>query len=101
MYAAKDSQLSTPVTVTVTAIFDDVNETNASISVYPNPANSMLNIASTERCDYRLINSTGQEVAVGSTQGLKQINVSNLPKGIYFLHLSTGSKVNTQKIVVE
>ena len=103
VYAAKESgQLSIPVTAIVTAVFDEVIENeDAPISVYPNPANSMLSIASAERCDYRLINSTGQEVAIGSVQGLKQINVSDLPRGVYFLHLTTGTKAMTEKIVVK
>ena len=97
-----NGQLSMPVSVTVEAEFDEVGEASETrVSVYPNPANSVLNIVSADSFEYRLINSTGQEVAVGAAQGVKQINVSNLSKGVYFLHLTTGTKVDTQKIVVE
>ena len=103
VYAATEGgQLSTPISATVIAEFDAAGENQeARISVYPNPANNILNIVSASNFEYRLINSTGQEVAVGAAQGVKQINVSNLSKGVYFLHITTGAQVNIQKVVVE
>ena len=103
VYAVNSNgQLSTPVSTVVVAEFDEVAEAQeANISVYPNPANSVLNIVFAGDFEYRLFNSTGQEVAVGAAQGVKQINVSNLSKGVYFLRLTTGAKVDTQRIVVE
>ena len=97
-----DGQLSTPATAVVEAMFDEVGEAlEANVSVYPNPANNVLNIVSSGNFEYRLFNSTGQEVAVGAAQGVKQINVSDLSKGVYFLHVTTGTTVDIQKIVVE
>lgn len=97
-----DGQLSTPVTAVVEAMFDEVGEAQETrISVYPNPANSVLNIVSTGNFEFRLFNSTGQEVAVGTAQGVKQINVSDFSKGVYFLHVTNGTNVDIQKVVVE
>ena len=103
VYAAKENgSISTPVSTLVTVVFDAASDNQeAHISVYPNPANSVLNIVSADSFEYRLFNSTGQEVANGVAQGVKQINVSNLSKGVYFLHLTTGAKAITQKVVVE
>ena len=103
VYALNDNgQLSTPVSTVVEAEFDEIGEAQeANISVYPNPANNVLNIVSADSFEYRLFNSTGQEVAVGAAQGVKQINVSDLSKGVYFLHVTTGTKVDIQKVVVE
>lgn len=103
VYAINEiGQMSLPVSTIITVIYDAASETeDAKISVYPNPANNVLNILSADNFEYRLVNSTGQEVATGAAQGVKQINVSNLSKGVYFLHLTTGAKSSTQKIVVE
>ena len=102
VYAAHEGQLSVPVTATVEAIFDDVNENQSTLfSVYPNPANGVLNIDANGSFEYMLINGMGQEVARGNAQGSMQINVANMNKGVYFLRLSTGDQVTTQKVVVE
>lgn len=103
VYAATNAgQLSTPVSVIVEAVFDEIGENQeVNISVYPNPANSVLNIVSADSFEYRLYNSTGQEMVSGVAQGVKQINVSNFAKGVYFLHVTTGAKVDIQKVVVE
>ena len=43
----------------------------------------------------------GQEMIHGTAQGIQQINVSSMAKGIYFLQLTSGTQVSTQKIVIE
>ena len=104
IYAAKsEGQMSTPVSVTIVAEFDEVGEANETvISVYPNPTKNVLNIvAGNSDFEYSLVNGMGQEVVKGTAQGIQQINVSNMAKGVYFLRLTTGTQVNTQKIVIE
>ena len=103
VYAVNSNgQLSTPISATVVAEFDAVGEgQEARINVYPNPANNVLNIVANGNFEYRLFNSTGQEVAAGTAQGVKQINVSDFSKGVYFLHVTTGAQVDIQKVVVE
>lgn len=103
VYAANDNgQLSKPVKATATIDYTAADENAESrISVYPNPANNVLNIVTADNFEYRLINSTGQEVAFGAAKGVKQLNVSNLSKGVYFLHLTSGAKTSTEKIVIE
>ena len=104
IYAAKsEGQMSTPVSVTIVAEFDEVGEANETvISVYPNPTKNVLNIvAGNSDFEYSLVNGMGQEVVKGTAQGIQQINVSNMAKGVYFLRLTSGNQVNIQKIVVE
>ena len=43
----------------------------------------------------------GQIVAKGSARGTEQINVSGMTKGVYFLHLNSGTQVRVEKVVVE
>ena len=102
--AANDNgALSAPVVATVEAIFDDAAENQESlISIYPNPAKDVLNIvAGNNSIEYSLYNGMGQEVASGTAQGIQQINVSNMTKGVYFLRVTSGTQVATQKVVVE
>ena len=102
VYAAKaDGQMSTPITATVTAVFDGVIENNAAISVYPNPANDAVTILMDANFKYELVNSLGQVVRNGGATNKAIVRVSDLNKGVYFLRISNGAQVNVQKIVVE
>ena len=79
----------------------DVEEVNGKVSVYPNPVNSTLFINGNTEYSFVLYNGMGQEMASGTGRGAQSINVSEMPKGIYFLRLTTGNQVNVQKVVVE
>lgn len=95
--------LSTPATITVEVedIFG-VGENNLAFEVYPNPVNSTLYInGGNAQYSYSLFNNMGQEMTKGSAQGAHRIDVSNMPKGLYFLKIASGSKTGIQKIVVE
>ena len=95
-------QLSTPVTITVEAMFDDVTESqNAQVSIYPNPAKDVVTVLMDANFKYQLVNSLGQVVLNGSATNKAYLRVSNLEKGIYFLQITTGNVVKTQKVVVE
>ena len=61
-------------------------------NIYPNPANSVLNIESsnfdkTQNLSYLIYNNIGQIVARGQTTVSDQINLLNLSDGQYILHL--------------
>ena len=104
VFAAKnEGQLSSPVSVVVEAIFDGAEEAlESNINIYPNPASTMLNIvANDSEFEYSLFNGMGQEVVSGNAQGVQQINVSNMTKGVYFLRITSGTQVAIQKIVIE
>ena len=68
---------------------DGVAEMENSINVYPNPAHGILfvetqNLASQN--EYRITNAMGQTVMTGQiTDETQQIDVSNLPQGMYFI----------------
>ena len=73
------------------------------INIYPNPAQTVINIASeTELPDsYTVFNSLGQVVA--SAQNVSDanlaINVSSYANGIYFLKVDKGSESKTIKFI--
>ncbi|MFY9308295.1 MAG: T9SS type A sorting domain-containing protein [Bacteroidia bacterium] len=62
------------------------------ITVYPNPAGSVLNIRSTsiEPMTFSIYNTLGQCVLEGKTEGINpSINLDGLSEGIYQLHAKT------------
>lgn len=69
-------------------------ELQANIKLYPNPVQSVLMIdAAEDYRSYRLYNTFGQLVRDGLLTE-QRINLENLPKGVYMLHLSA-PKTNT------
>lgn len=103
VYAAKNAgQLSTPVMIIVEAEFDgviDAQEIN--VSVYPNPANGVLNIVTDANSyDYQIINSIGQVVMSGSANGATTLNVEAL-NGVYFLRIIADGDVIVRKVTVK
>ena len=100
---AKDAQghCSAPTKVTVDVGMVGVEENTEVLNVYPNPANSQLNLSVNADYQYSLFNNMGQEVLSGSANGRKQLNVEGLAKGIYVLRVTTGNQVNIQKVVID
>jgi len=69
------------------------------VSVYPNPASTMLNVGSNgEITNVRLINTVGQVVFDNAAT---QINVSDLEGGVYFIQIDTKNGTTTQKIIIQ
>ena len=97
-----DGAMSAPISVLIEMDYTGVAENqNANISVYPNPANDIVNINVNGSFKYQVINSLGQVVRNGNATNKAMIKVSDLNKGIYFLNITTGNQVNVQKVVVE
>ena len=85
---------------------------NENFNIYPNPTNNILNIktqnmasASSAINDYniKITNTLGQLIqTISLQQPTTQINVSELPGGIYFLQVfNAGNLVRTSKFVKE
>ena len=91
---------SLPAFVTVNVGTVGVADNNVNINVYPNPANSMLNIVVNADYEYVMYNNMGQQVMTGSANGQQQLNVSGLAQGIYMLRITTCGQTEIQKIVV-
>ena len=103
VYATKiGGQMSVPVTVTIEAEFDGVGEAQeVSVSVYPNPANGVLNIiTNANNYEYQMINSVGQVVLSGNADGRTSINVEAL-SGVYFLRIVADGDVVVRKVTVK
>ncbi|MEM6698164.1 MAG: M43 family zinc metalloprotease, partial [Bacteroidota bacterium] len=76
------------------------------LTAYPNPASDALNVRFNlaSEGNLRMIDITGRtvlELVVSYGRSVQEINVSNLPKGLYFLELRSEGEVQVQKVVVE
>jgi hypothetical protein len=78
-------------------------ETAAEMSIYPNPTNGTINIASEDEIDnIEIINSIGTTVANSKATGNNtSIDLSNLPNGMYFVRVFTTNGIETVKVVLE
>jgi type IX secretion system substrate protein len=90
---------------------DEQNEQLISFDVFPNPSEGHLNIEfslpGNKKVAVELFNSLGQKMDVTSTlEGVKgkntvQLDLSNLPEGIYFAELMIDGKIaGTKRVVV-
>ena len=97
------------------AVFDELHgveedgpstgsETDNAFTVYPNPTNGVLFVETQHFAslpnhnEYRIVNMMGQTLMQGHiTDEIQQINIENLPAGMYFI--SVGD--TTQKFVVK
>lgn len=77
---------------------EEVNYTSNSIKLYPNPATDIVNIKTNQTIkNVTVFNVNGQKVLDIANQS--QINISNLPTGMYFLNINTNQSNQTIKIL--
>ncbi|MDP1745759.1 MAG: GEVED domain-containing protein [Bacteroidota bacterium] len=86
------------------------NEILNTISVYPNPTTGLFNITTSNanftQLTISVIDIQGKEVFNTSDKNYsanynKQINLDGLAKGIYYIRLTTGDGVKTQKLIIQ
>ncbi len=93
---------SLPMAVTAVIGFSGVEENEVSFGVYPNPAESVLNINSNAASyEYQMINSVGQVVLNGVANGNIELNVSELNNGVYFLKVIANGNAEIQKVIIK
>lgn len=74
--------------------------TNNTIKIYPNPSNTVINIASAETIQEVLLTDVkGAMLAVKAINN--SIDISDLANGIYVLQVTTANGTYTQKIIKE
>jgi hypothetical protein len=79
-----------------------------SLSIYPNPTASNLNIRfeANDKVRISLVDMVGREIAVIANEtatGMKEItySTSSLAKGVYMVHVQSGAEIITRKVVIE
>ena len=85
--------------------FTGLEKTNnaALFQLYPNPVTSVLNVEAPQVRDAILtvLNATGTIVMVVKLNERVQLDISSLPKGIYFVRVQTKDNISVQKLVKE
>lgn len=84
---------SLPLNCNVTSIHDE--QTN-SFSIYPNPATSTVYVNTTEPLQVKVYNVLG-EVVINKQVNNKELNVSALTNGIYFIQVNNSKSVRFVK----
>ena len=86
----------------VTSISEQHMQTRL-IELYPNPATNELNIRSTDFINHQLIYSIvdmmGRTLETNTLITPAVIDISNLSKGVYFIHAVEDKKVSTLKFI--
>ena len=73
------------------------------ISVYPNPASSTIIITRSGNDPFtiEIFNNIGQRMKVAAANiSERSLDVSGLPAGIYFVHITANGNTQTRTIVV-
>jgi hypothetical protein len=73
------------------------------ISVFPNPANDYLSIDlnSTKPWYYSVLDTKGSVHLMGSSNQKKEIDISHLAEGLYFIQIQVDSKFLVEKIIID
>jgi len=79
------------VHINVVGINDDFEET---FNLYPNPTSDYLHLETQINARITLLNTLGEEMYRTNTEE-KVLSVSGFPKGLYFLRIEDGDKIET------
>ena len=91
-------QMSAPAFAFVQVGVTDVTENPSNIAIYPNPTDGLLHIILEEPFCYTLYDGFGRQICQGENQ--KTLNLNALPKGLYYLRITTESKTQVEKVIV-
>lgn len=83
------------------ACIGGIDEATASVSIYPNPVNSIMTVQATEAMQQiRIVDLTGKVVAAFVGNGLTQeISVDDLKAGIYTIQVATATGNSSKQFV--
>ncbi|MBM3184912.1 MAG: T9SS type A sorting domain-containing protein [Bacteroidetes bacterium] len=79
-------------------------ENTFGLSVYPNPANEVINISlnKSTNATISVVDVAGKVVKTSSINGLtSSINASDLTNGVYYVTITDGTSVATEKVVIK
>ena len=75
----------------------DLMEGNGNVTIYPNPTTGILNVVGEQIGNIEVYEATGR--AVMRADNTEQIDISNLPSGIYFLRITHIHGVNVKRVM--
>ena len=81
---------------------EGIGENSVSAKVYPNPTQDEVMVESEGLSHVRIVNAYGQTVYNAKVEGNQvRIDLSQMPKGIYMMHIEANGGHAIRKIVVE
>jgi len=105
LFYYKKADLECGVPDTLTVGIDEIISQQPTLIIYPNPANSVVNIKIESQLDFflcNIMNSKGQIVFSEQYQGQQnRININHLNNGIYFLQIKYGNHLTFRKFIKE
>ena len=87
--------------VSFTTTPDGLIELNSMVSVYPNPASSVIFVKYNSNAQVSLIDMTGRCVKATEISGDATINVEDLEKGMYIIKIQDGDNTMIHRVVVK
>lgn len=82
----------------------DESTSDYNVNIFPNPANEMLNVVSSEDATVHLFSVNGSLLFKSDNilaNEKLQINTANLANGVYLLQVSSNNFVTTKKVVIQ
>jgi hypothetical protein len=88
-----------PVKITGALAVDEVKGTNSEIEIYPNPADTFVEVKNLKgKADYKIYSAEGRLVQSGKLDG-QRINVASLIKGMYIITITSETKTYNTKLI--
>jgi len=89
------------VKITSGLAVNDVNNPKSSeVSIYPNPADTFVEVKNLKgKADYSIFSADGRLVQQGQTDGNNRINVASLIKGMYVITLKDDKNTYNTKLI--
>lgn len=89
--------------VTVNLRLNTGNYSKDAIVIYPNPATDFLQISNAEEVNLvEFINTLGQVIKTFSLEQLSsELNIQDLPRGIYFVRINTSNETTTKQVILK
>lgn len=69
------------------------------LRIYPNPVDNFFYLSTNEKVQVEIFNAAGQIVLQTQSQNNEKINVSGLPKGIYFIKINCNGKTSLHRLL--
>ena len=97
-----DGQVCTSEPVYATVEVTNVNETSCTVNLFPNPTKGEVTLSGEGLSHVRIVNAYGQTVYNADLEGDQvRIDLSQMGKGIYMMHIEANGGHAVRKIVVE
>ncbi len=86
------------LTIDVDPILVELNIVESEINLYPNPNDGLFMISATDEFSYKIISTDGSEIRSGEND--KEIDMSNIQAGIYYIIFKSDDIVKTEKLII-